>query len=86
MKTINIDEELQEWLVNYLINAIHGLESDDLKFNQWAKSYPRKAVDLIVCAEFDNDWGYGECREVTEEEAKQYAEALLQRIVNTWYL
>lgn len=36
--------------------------------------------------EFTNDWGYEERKEISEDEAIEYAHSLIQRILNSWYL
>ena len=39
MKSINIKNELNEWLVEYLTNTIHNLKVEDSDdFNKWAKT------------------------------------------------
>lgn len=87
MKTIKIQEELNQWLVEYITSSIHSMEAEDSEeFNQWAKSYPREAVQMIVDAECMNDWGYEERSEISEEEAARYAGVLIQRIVSSWHL
>ena len=37
-------------------------------------------------AEFINDWGYDERDEITQTEAQEYAQILIQRILDNWYL
>lgn len=87
MKSINIKKELNGWLVEYLTNTVHGLESEDsAEFNKWAKAFEREDAQFIVDMEFVNDWGYDEREEVSEEEAIMYAQPLLMRILENWYL
>lgn len=83
---IKIKEQLRDWLVNYITKTIHELQSDSDDFNEWAKSFKKKEAEFVVDMEFTNDWGYDRRREIKEEEATQYAESLIQRILNTWYL
>jgi len=40
MKKINIKNELETWLIDYITNTIHGLRGEDFDdFNKWAKSF-----------------------------------------------
>ena len=87
MKMIKIKTELQEWLVDYITNTIHGLEAENSEdFNKWAKSFEREEADFVVNMEFGNDWGYDKRDEITEKEAAEYAQALMQTILDNWYL
>lgn len=87
MKTINIKSELRDWLINYLTNTIHGMaQSDNAKFNEWAKSFKSTEAAVLVNMEFLNDWGLDEREEVNEEEAIKYAQTLLKEILNSWYI
>lgn len=84
---INIKNELEEWLINYITDEINSLEvEDNQEFNNWAKAYPKEATSTIVKMEFSNDWGYDEREAITEDEASNYAHLLIQRIVDSWYL
>lgn len=87
METIRIEDELRDWLVNYITDCIHGMEAENFdEFNKWAKAFKREEAEFVVRAEFTNDWGYDERNEITQEEAQKYAHALIQRIVDSWYL
>lgn len=87
MKTINIKEELNQWLVDYITDTIHNLEAEDsIEFNKWAKSFKKEEAEFVVNMEFVNDWGYDGRNEIPEEEAIDYAQVLLKRILDNWYL
>lgn len=87
MKSINIKNGLNEWLVEYITNTIHGFEAEDSDdFNKWAKTFEREEAQFVVNMEFVNDWGYDEREEVPEEEAIKYVQSLLRRILDNWYL
>ena len=87
MKKINIQKELKEWLTNYLTDTIHNLEAENFDdFNEWAKSFEREEAEFVVRMEFVNDWGYDKRTEITEEEAARYADSLLKKILDRWYL
>lgn len=87
MKQINIKKNLREWLVEYITNAIHGLLTEDsIEFNKWAKAFKKEEAEFVVDMEFINDWGYDERENIPEEEAIEYAQILLQKILNNWYL
>ena len=87
MKKINIESELKTWLIDYLTNTIHSLEAEDSKeFTQWAKSFEREEAEFVVRMEFVNDWGYDKRTDITEEEAARYADSLLKKILDRWYL
>ncbi len=87
MANIKIKSELKHWLVRYITDNMHGMQAEDFdEFKKWAKSFKEEDASFVVGAEFVNDWGYDERDEVTQEEAKEYANALIQRILNSWYL
>lgn len=87
MKLINIKKDLREWLIKYITNTIHGLTAEDsAEFNKWAKSFKKEEAEFVVDMEFVNDWGYDEREIIPEEEAEKYAQLLLQRILDNWYL
>ncbi len=87
MANIKIKSELEHWLVRYITDNMHGMQAEDFdEFKKWAKSFKEEDASFVVGAEFVNDWGYDERDEVTQEEAKEYANALIQRILNSWYL
>lgn len=84
---IRIKTELQNWLVDSITNAIHGLEAGKSdEFNKWAKNFEREEANFVVNMEFGNDWGYDEREEVTEEEAAEYAQMLIRKILDNWNL
>ena len=86
METIKI-EDLKEWLVDYITMNIHSMESEESEeFNNWAKSFEKEEAEFVVRAEFVNDWGYDNRNEISIKEASEYAQALIQRILSTWYL
>lgn len=85
METIKI-EDLKEWLVDYITMNIHSMESEESEeFNNWAKSFEKEEAEFVVRAEFVNDWGYDNRNEICIKEASEYAQALIQRILSTWY-
>lgn len=85
MQTIKI-EDLKEWLVDYITMNIHSMESEESEeFNNWAKSFEKEEAEFVVRAEFVNDWGYDNRNEISIKEASEYAQALIQRILSTWY-
>ena len=87
MATIKIKSELENWLIDKITSTIHGLEaenSDD--FNTWAKGFKREEAEFLVNMEFGNDWGYDPREEISEEEAINYAQSLLQTILDNWQL
>lgn len=87
MKKINIVNELESWLIDYLTNTIHNLEAEDSEeFNKWAKSFERDEAEFVVNMEFVNDWSYDQRTEITEEEATKYANSLLRKILDRWYI
>lgn len=87
MKSINIKNELNKWLVEYLTNTIHNLKVEDSDdFNKWAKTFEREEAQVLVDMEFETDWEYDERTEIPEEEAIKYAQSLLQEILDNWYL
>lgn len=43
MDFIKNNKELQEWLVNYITDSIHGFEAEDsAEFNKWAKNFQKR--------------------------------------------
>lgn len=87
MKTINIKDELEKWLVDYITDTVHKLETGDSKeFNNWAKAFKKEEAAFVVDMEFVNDWAYDKRTEITEKEAEQYALSLLKIILDNWYI
>jgi hypothetical protein len=87
MDFIKNNKELQEWLVNYITDSIHGFEAEDsAEFNKWAKNFQKEEAEFVVNMEFGNDWGYDERKEITLKEAKEYANTLMKKILENWYL
>lgn len=84
-RMINIKNELATWVIDYIANSVHNTESDNPKFNDWAKSFNRDEAKFAVSMEFGNDWGYDTRTEIAEEEAEKYAQKLLQVILDNWY-
>lgn len=88
MNKINIKNELENWLVDYITNFVHQTESENhssVEFDNWAKSFEREEAEFVVGMEFTNDWGYDEREEISEEEAEEYAQFLLKIIFENWY-
>ncbi|MBP8935298.1 MAG: hypothetical protein KBG68_06335 [Prevotella sp.] len=87
MKTIQIKEELCDWLINYITNTIHGLEAENsTEFNKWAKNFKREEAEFLVNMEFANDWGYDKREQISSKEATEYAQSILKRILDNWHL
>lgn len=87
MKMININNELENWLIDYITDFVHNakVEGETIpEFEKWAKSFEREEAAFVVGMEFTNDWGYDERKEVSEEEAETYAHSLLQVIFDNW--
>ena len=72
MNKIRIKTELKDWLIDNITNTIHELEIEN--------------AELVVNMEFINDWGYDEREYITEKEASEYSQILMQRIIDNWYL
>lgn len=86
-KVINIKKDLRKWLVDYIINTIHELKSEDSEeFNKWTKSFKNEEAEFVIDKEFVNDWGCDKRENITEEEAVKYAQLLLQEILSNWHL
>ena len=84
---IKIETELSEWLVKYITDTINNLEANEpTGFNEWAKSFKKEEAQFVVNIEFTNDWGYDKRKEIPEDEAIEYANSLIQRILNSWCL
>lgn len=87
MNKIRIKTELKDWLIDNITNTIHELEIENSEnFNKWAKTFKKKNAELVVNMEFINDWGYDEREYITEKEASEYSQILMQRIIDNWYL
>lgn len=84
MNTIK-KEELNNWLIDNLYIAMHSFEAQDSpEFQAWADGFPKDAAQIIVNAEYGEDWEDDDREEIPEEEAKQYVGILLQRLVSNW--
>ena len=87
MNKIRIKTELKDWLIDNITNTIHDLEIENSEnFNKWAKTFKKENAELVVNMEFINDWGYDEREYITEKEASEYSQILMQRIIDKWYL
>lgn len=87
MNKIRIKTELKDWLIDNITNTIHDLEIENSEnFNKWAKTLKKENAELVVNMEFINDWGYDEREYITEKEASEYSQILMQRIIDNWYL
>ena len=87
MNKIRIKTELKDWLIDNITNTIHELEIENSEnFNKWAKTFKKENTELVVNMEFINDWGYDEREYITEKEASEYSQILMQRIIDNWYL
>lgn len=87
MNKIRIKTELKDWLIDNTTNTIHDLEIENSEnFNKWAKTFKKENAELVVNMEFINDWGYDEREYITEKEASEYSQILMQRIIDNWYL
>lgn len=87
MNKIRIKTELKDWLIDNITNTIHELEIENSEnFNKWAKTFKKENAELVVKMEFINDWGYDEREYITEKEASEYSQILMQRIIDNWYL
>lgn len=87
MKTIQIKEELCDWLINYITNTIHGLEAENsTEFNKWAKNFKREEAEFVVNMEFANDWGNDQREQISSKEATEYAQSILKIILDNWHL
>lgn len=87
MNKIRIKTELKDWLIDNITNTIHELEIENSEnFNKWAKTFKKENAELVVNMEFINDWGYDERECITEKEASEYSQILMQRIIDNWYL
>ena len=74
-------------MVEYLLESIHSCEIEDShEFNEWAKLYSKEAAKAVISMEFVNDWGYDKRADIPVDDVKEYADALLQRIVYSWSL
>lgn len=84
---INKNKELEKWLIDYITNQIQSCKSENCpEFDVWAKNFQKEEAAFVVKMEFPNDWGYDNRDSIPKDEAKHYAELLIQRILNSWYL
>ena len=50
-------------------------------------SFGKRPDDVqLINMEIINDWGYDEREYITEKEASEYSQILMQRIIDNWYL
>lgn len=88
METVK-KSSLKYWLVDYITNTIHGMNSKDEgaeAFNQWAKSFKKEEAEFVVNMEWSVDWEDDERKKIPLDEVKEYAEELIQTITERWYL
>lgn len=86
MNKIKIQDELSNWLVDYITNSINEFseECNTEESIQQAKAFKKEDAQFVVDAEFINDWGYDDREDISEVEAKKYAEKLIKRITYLW--
>lgn len=86
MDTIS-KEELKNWVTDYITDTIHSLKAENsTEFDLWASSFDRAEAEFLVNMEYPNDWGYDKRTEIPTMEVEKYAGALLQRILDRWYI
>lgn len=84
-ETIKI-ENLRDWLVEYVTKSVRETKSDVKEFKEWAKNFDKRTAAILINAEFHNDFGYSDCKEISIEDAKRYAQSFIDRIVIDWYV
>lgn len=91
MKTTIKLSSLKYWLIDYITSQIRALKikedwvSKD-EFNKWAKSFKREEAVFIVNMEYTVDWGNESRTSIPIDEAKAYAQTLIQKITDKWYM
>ena len=78
---------LREWLIDYITDTIHGMKADDFpEFDKWAASFKRDEAEFVVNMEYLVECGDELREEISEDEARKYAEPFLEKILDSWYL
>lgn len=91
MKQINIRKDLRNWFADYITNSIHEMTTEESpEFNKWAKSFKRDEAEFLVNMEFGEiiaEWcvGGNESEYMPETVAKDFAEGLIEKIIQVWY-
>ena len=52
----------------------------------WPNIYQNVDDFFVFILYFVNDWGYDERKEIPLKEAKEYANTLMKKILENWYL
>ena len=78
---------LREWLIDYITETIHSLKADGSpEFDKWAASFKRDEAEFVVNMEYIVECGDELREEISEDEAREYAEPFLRKILDNWYL
>ena len=78
---------LREWLIDYITDTIHGMKAEDSpEFDRWAASFKRDEAEFVVNMEYLVECGDELREEISEDEARKYAEPFLKIILDRWYL
>lgn len=86
---VNVKLDLRDWLVDYITDYIHGLKVEgepNPEFEKWAKNFKQEEAAFLVDMEFVVDWGDEKRELIPNEEAEEYAGALIKHILDVWYL
>lgn len=91
MKTTIKLASLRYWLIEHITSYIHSLKvKDDWvskdEFNKWAKTFKRKEAAFVVNMEYEVDWGNETRSSIPIEEVEKYAQSLIQKIIDKWYM
>lgn len=85
-------DKMRGWLSDYITDRIRSIqvEGGDHKsrksFIEWARSLDKKEADFVVNMEFFPEYCYDERTDIPLEEATSFGEALISKILNTWYI
>lgn len=82
---------LKYWLIEHITKQIQSMKIKEDRiskdeFNKWAKSFKREEATFVVNMEYSVDWGDEQRTSIPIEEAKAYAQILIQKIVDKWYV
>ena len=91
MKTTIKLVSLRYWLIEHITSYIHSLKvKDDWvskdEFNKWAKTFKREEAAFVVNMEYMVDWGNETRSLIPIEEVEKYAQSLIQKIIDKWYM
>lgn len=81
-------DNLVDWVASRVTNEIHNMTSDNESFNKWAENFEKEEALFVADMELLPYWGEDIIKrnEFKNDEVKEYASMILNKILDAWYL